>query len=296
MSERGTDPLTFGNIDNRDEPLAILVHGFPDTPHTFRHLGPQLADSGYRVVAPWLPGYTCAVKTPISTGTYAKYIHAVRDEFGGDQRSLLVGHDWGAMASYGAVAVAPNAFRRLITLAVPPTTVLSDVFIYRQIKRSFYIWFIQQPGIPELALLKDGFWEGIWADWSPGYDASADIAMLRAHVTAETIGGVIAPYRAQFNPDFADPDALDEAVAALTEPPVPTLYLHGANDGALGVELLNDVQPHLPVAGSDCQIIDGVGHFLHLEQPDVIWTKINEWLLQDASAQPVERSAQAGAQ
>lgn len=294
MNDRGAAPLTFGDIDNRDEPLAILVHGFPDTPHTFRHLGPQLVDIGYRVVVPWLPGYAAAVDRPISTGTYAKHIHAVRDEFGGDQRSLLVGHDWGAMAAYGAVALAPKAFDRLVTLAVPPTTVLTDVFVYRQIKRSFYIWFIQQPGIPELALLKDGFWEGLWADWSPGYDATADIAMLRGYVTPETIAGVIAPYRAQFNPDFADPDALDESIAALTEPPVPTLYLHGADDGALGAELLSDVHPHLPAAGSDYQILEGAGHFLHLEKPDAVWMQIKQWLLDGTDEPPAKPSTQAG--
>ena len=37
---------TFGDVDDRDKPLAILVHGFPDTPHTFRYLGPQLAGHG----------------------------------------------------------------------------------------------------------------------------------------------------------------------------------------------------------------------------------------------------------
>ncbi|OJZ76174.1 alpha/beta hydrolase [Mycobacterium paraffinicum] len=286
-------PLTFGDIDNRDAPLAILVHGFPDTPYTFRYLAPQLAEAGFRVVAPWLPGYTSVVDRPISTGTYVKHIHAVREEFGGDTRALLVGHDWGAMAAYGAVASAPRAFRRLVTLAVPPTTALTDVFVYRQIKRSFYIWFIQQPAIPEIALLKDGFWEGLWADWSPGYDASSDIAMLRGYVTAETIGGVIAPYRAQFNPAFADPDALDEAIATLTEPPVPTLYLHGAQDGALGAEVLTDVEAHLPAPGSDCQIIDGAGHFLHLEQPDVIWAKIRDWLLDGREAPTAVTSGEA---
>jgi pimeloyl-ACP methyl ester carboxylesterase len=33
-------------------PLAVLVHGFPDTPYTWRYLGPDLAKRDYRVVAP----------------------------------------------------------------------------------------------------------------------------------------------------------------------------------------------------------------------------------------------------
>ena len=44
-------PLTFGAIEDASLPLAVLAHGFPDTPFTWRHLGPTLAHRGYRVVA-----------------------------------------------------------------------------------------------------------------------------------------------------------------------------------------------------------------------------------------------------
>jgi pimeloyl-ACP methyl ester carboxylesterase len=271
-------PLTFGDVDNHQEPLAILVHGFPDTPHTFRHLGPRLIEAGYRAVAPWLPGYTSAVEGPISVGTYAQHVLTIREQFGGDERCLLIGHDWGAMAAYGAVGVNPGAFQKLITLAVPPTAAISDAFTYAQLRRSFYIYVIQQVGIAELAVLKDGFWEGLWGDWSPGYDAREDIAMLRSHVTAETISGVLAPYRAQFNPAYADPHADTEAAAALTSPGIPTLYLHGVADGALGAEVLHEVDRHLPAAGSHHLLLPDMGHFLHLEAPDRVWEVIEKWL------------------
>jgi len=152
------------------------------------------------------------------------------------------------------------------------------MFSYRQLKRSFYIWLIQQVGLPESVLLEPGFWESLWADWSPGYDPHEDVAELRRYVTADNIANVIAPYRASFNPDFADPDATAEALAALLDPPVPTLYLHGADDGALGVDIFGHPPDHLPAAGSKFEIVDGVGHFLHLERPDVISARILDWL------------------
>src|SRR5690349_24505056 len=49
--------LTWGRIEDAARPLAVLLHGFPDTAHTWRHLGPVLADQGYRVVAPFMRGY-----------------------------------------------------------------------------------------------------------------------------------------------------------------------------------------------------------------------------------------------
>ena len=273
-------PETFGDVDDEAKPLAVLVHGFPDTPYTWRHLGPHLAQRGYRVVAPWLPGYDAPVDKNVSVGTYVRHILDVRRECGGDD-AILIGHDWGAHAGYGVVAAEPGAFRRYVAMAVPPVAALgAGIFTYRQLKRSFYIWFIQQVGIAESVLLEPGFWESLWADWSPGYDPSDDVAALRKHVTANNIANVICPYRASFNPQFADPDAQAEETASMRPPQVPTLYLHGATDGGMGADLLGefDVSVHLPVTGSAFEIMDGVGHFLHLEQPEAIAAKICGWL------------------
>lgn len=280
-------PLTFGDIDDTARPLVIAVHGFPDTPHTWRHLGPVLADRGYRVAAPWLPGYDAPATGPISVGTYVRHIRVVRDALKADDRAVLIGHDWGAYTGYGVVASDPGAFSRLVTLAVPPAPALAaSMFGYAQIRRSFYIWFIQQVGLAEAALLEPGFWESLWADWSPGYDARQDISLLRECVTAETIAGVIGPYRATFNPQFADPDAEAEAAATLTAPPIPTLYLHGTTDGGLGAEIVGTAADHLPAPGSSFQMIDGVGHFLHLEQPDLIAERICSWLSSPSPTAP----------
>jgi len=67
-------------------------------------------------------------------------------------------------------------------------------------------------------------------------------------------------------------------LATLQDPPVPTLYLHGADDGALGIDILGQPSEHLPAAGSASEIVDGVGHFLHLEQPALVAAKIGGWL------------------
>jgi pimeloyl-ACP methyl ester carboxylesterase len=273
-------PRIFGDIEDTSLPLAVLVHGFPDTPHTWRHLGPELVQHGYRVVAPWLPGYDSHVGKPISVGTYARAILDVRHRHRAE-RAVLIGHDWGAIGGYAAVAFEPEAFSHFVALAVPPTAALATgIFTYPQLKRSFYIWFIQQVGLAEGVVTGPGFFESLWADWSPGYDASEDVAELRQYVTPDNIADVIAPYRASFNtsPEFADPDAQAEAAASMQPPPVPTLYLHGAADGALGVDILADVETHLPAAGSVFEIVNGVGHFLHLEQPELIAAKITGWL------------------
>jgi len=38
-------------------PLALCLHGFPDSAHTWRYLLPALGDAGFHAVAPWMRGY-----------------------------------------------------------------------------------------------------------------------------------------------------------------------------------------------------------------------------------------------
>jgi pimeloyl-ACP methyl ester carboxylesterase len=59
---------------------------------------------------------------------------------------------------------------------------------------------------------------------------------------------------------------------------VRSLYLHGADDGALGVDIFGHPPDHLPAADSAFEIVDGTGHFLHLERPDLISVRILDWL------------------
>ena len=168
-------------------------------------------------MAPWLPGYDAPVSSPVSAGTYVRHLLEVRRTYRADDRAILIGHDWGANAGYGVVATDPTAFRRFVALAVPPIGALATgMFTYRQLKRSFYIWFIQQVDLAEAALVAPGFWESLWADWSPGYDAGDDVAELRRYVTAANIPSVVCPYRASFNTQFADSGAQAEALATLS--------------------------------------------------------------------------------
>ena len=49
--------LRFAYLDGGSGPLVVLLHGWPDTPHTWDHQMTALAGAGFRVVAPWLRGF-----------------------------------------------------------------------------------------------------------------------------------------------------------------------------------------------------------------------------------------------
>ena len=49
--------LDFAYLEQGSGPVVLMLHGFPDTAHTWSHQMPALAAAGYRVVAPFLRGY-----------------------------------------------------------------------------------------------------------------------------------------------------------------------------------------------------------------------------------------------
>src|SRR3954447_26382099 len=130
-----------------DGPLALCLHGFPDSAHTFRHLLPELAAAGFRAVAPWLRGYAptdIPEDGDFSIATLAADANALHEALDGDGAAVLIEHDCGAMTSYVAAADGADCWRRLVTMAVPPPKTASAAFFhYRQLKRSFYIFLFQ---------------------------------------------------------------------------------------------------------------------------------------------------------
>ena len=258
-----------------DGPLAVCLHGFPDSAHTWRHLAPALVDAGFRVVAPFLRGYApTAVPADGSyqTGALAKDAVALHEALGGDGRAVIIGHDWGASATYGAASLAPERWRRVVAAAVPPAGALGAGFLtYDQLQRSWYMFFFQHP-LSDLVTGMDDldFIDRLWADWSPGYDASEDLELLKPSLRdPANLAAVLGYYRATLGSTPPDP-ALEVEQAATQQPtPQPTLYLHGANDGCVGIELAKGAEAFLG-EGSRVEVVAGAGHFLHLEQPDVV--------------------------
>jgi pimeloyl-ACP methyl ester carboxylesterase len=52
-----TNGLDFAFVEMGTGPLALCLHGFPDSPWTYRYLMPALAAAGYRAVTPFMRGY-----------------------------------------------------------------------------------------------------------------------------------------------------------------------------------------------------------------------------------------------
>jgi pimeloyl-ACP methyl ester carboxylesterase len=266
-----------------DGPLALCLHGFPDSAHTWRHLLPELGRAGYHAVAPFTRGYApTAIPADghYQVGALVRDANALHDAFGGREDAVLIGHDWGAITTYGAVAHQPDRWRRAVTMAVPPLGAIGmSLFTYAQLQRSWYMFFFLNP-LADIALPMDNFAfiDGLWRDWSPGYNGAWDVERVKESIGDPThIAAAIGYYRAMYNPDLQAPEYADEQAATSLPTPKPTLYLHGRDDGCMLLSSMGQPQDFM-AEGSKVVVIDGAGHFLNVELPDVVNEHVIDFL------------------
>ena len=269
-----------------DGPIALCLHGFPDTAYGFRRLAPHLVAAGYRVIAPFMRGYVpSSVPTDRSYHIGALMDDALRVRAASNptDADVVIGHDWGAVAATGLAALPDSPFRKAVVMSVPPAATLRAghspalvALLPGQLLRSWYISYFQLPFAPE----RSGSWivPLLWRRWSPGYGAAADLRHVDAAIGApDRWRAALGPYRATIR-NSPPPQGYAELHRWWTAPPLlPTLYLHGADDGCMTARFTRFVSAALP-AGSDVAVVDGAGHFLQLERPDEVGRRIVEFL------------------
>ena len=271
--------LTWGPPD---APIALCLHGFPDTAYGWRKIAPRLVESGWRVVAPFMRGY--APSTIPLDGSY--HIGAVMDDAlrvrsaaGGTERDVVIGHDWGALAATGLAAMPDSPFAKAVIMSVPPPAAFRPFgrivdrgrlvrTLPRQVLRSWYIMYFQLPWLPE----RSASWivPRLWRRWSPGYRAEQDLRHVDAAIgTPQSWRAALGTYRATVR-NTRPPARYAELNRRWTEAPIlPSLYLHGRDDGCMTPAFTHWAEKVLP-AGSEAAIVEHAGHFLQLEQPDKV--------------------------
>ena len=268
--------LAYLEVGPADGPLVVCLHGFPDTPLTFRRLGGVLAENGFRVVAPRQRGYPPSevVTGPYQVAALARDALAVARALSPEAPVSLVGHDWGALASYGAAVLGPDVVMRIVTLSVPPSNCFRPFLrtSWEQQRASWYQFLFQMEPLAENVVGADGFAfiERLWRSWSPGWEPDGDL--LAATVASIEAGfpASLLYYRDTWQPSRQHPDLATDQQAIFDGPvTVPALVLHGAQDGCIFPGAFAGIEGYF-TGGLRRQTVIDAGHFLHLERPDAV--------------------------
>jgi pimeloyl-ACP methyl ester carboxylesterase len=271
--------LTFGALawGAQDAPLALLIHGYPDTAWTWRHLGPALAARGWRAVAPFARGYaptTLPADDSYFLADLVDDVLALHTALGGDDRAALVGHDWGSATVWAVTEREPSRFARHVAMSIPPASALllpwrsprTLGIALRQLRLSWYFVYNQLPVEGRL----DRAIPALWRDWSPGYDAREDVVRVMAALDPPGHRRAALQY-------YRDNLVKGLRTTLSGGAGAPALYLHGEQDGCVQVALAALAAPRLP-AGSRFVPVPGVGHFMQLEDPERINALVGDWL------------------
>jgi pimeloyl-ACP methyl ester carboxylesterase len=143
---------TMGN----NGPLVIMAHGWPESWYSWRHQIQAIANAGYRVVAPDMRGYGAtdapALVEDYNIVTLAADIVGIVDAFGED-KAILMGHDWGSIVAWNTVLLHPERFSALVAMSVPYSgrPAESPLASWRAAygENFYYILYHQEPGIAE---------------------------------------------------------------------------------------------------------------------------------------------------
>lgn len=259
------------------ERFALLLHGFPESKHSWRHQLPALAAQGFTAWAPNLRGYG-RTSRPAERAAYvlehllddvAGLIAAARAErrF---REIVLIGHDWGGIIAWAYAIRNVTPLDKLIVLNAPhPALYRKTVRAGKQALRSWYIGFFQLPWIPE-ALLGARHAEAIARLFQPlaankSAFTSEDIAVFReGALEPHALTAMLNYYRA-----IRKSRAMRQVSASYVLPiDVPTLLLWGERDIALGKETTYGTENyarHLTV-----RYLPRASHWVQQDAPEIV--------------------------
>ncbi|OKI99934.1 alpha/beta fold hydrolase, partial [Kitasatospora sp. CB01950] len=123
--------IDFAYVEQGEGPLALLMHGFPMSPATYRHLMPALAGAGYRAVAPYLRGFAPSglpADGSFGIADLVADVNGLHEALGGGGDAVLVGHDFSAPAVWGA-ARDGGRWSRAVVCDVPPFAVFGPMVL-----------------------------------------------------------------------------------------------------------------------------------------------------------------------
>jgi pimeloyl-ACP methyl ester carboxylesterase len=265
-------------------PLLVMVHGIAGSSGTWVPVMPLLAER-YTVIAPDLLGHGESAK-PRGDYSLGAYASGIRDLLGvlGHERATIVGHSLGGGIAMQFAYQFPQMAERLVlvcsgglgkevtpllrALTVPGTEYVLPFFLRRELHD---VLGAAGRVVGRFGVRADPFLSEVWQAWARLTDVRAQRAFIH------TIRAVI---------DIAGQrvSARDRLYLAHE---VPTMIVWGDRDQVIPVS--HGHIAHELIPGSRLEVVQGAGHFLPIERPELLDRLLRDFL---ATTKPANVSPQ----
>jgi pimeloyl-ACP methyl ester carboxylesterase len=262
--------IHYATLGTSDEPLVVMIHGFPDFWYTWRHQMRALADQKYRVAAVDMRGYDLSDKPkgvesyamPLLVEDIAAVIKAEKAT-----SAIVVGHDWGGAVAWNVAMQKPEVVRLLVICNLPhPAGIMREIATNpEQKKNSAYAFNFQKPDAHKMLTA-----EGL-SQWVK--DPAARARYVEAFGKSD-FESMLNYYKANYpKPDAPPP----EQPVTFPKVKVPVLMFHGLEDKALLPGALNGtwqwVEKDLTIV-----TIPGANHFVQQDAAQTVSDTMVDWL------------------
>jgi pimeloyl-ACP methyl ester carboxylesterase len=230
-------------LENKGD-MVIFIHGFPESSIIWEKAMVALADRGFRCIAYDQRGYSLD-SIPEGVENYTAYnlstdVVAIADAFGNTGKFHLVGHDWGASIGWSTLGFYPERIQSWTAMATPHPKAFNYALDKDPVQKekSKYIMEFAKPDLPEASLAADDYsrlrklWDGFPQEFIDDF--------LRIFSVPEARTGAVNYYRGLFMP----PSEKNPA-SPIDEVKIPTLYLWGLRDLALGKTGANETAKYM---------------------------------------------------
>jgi len=295
-------------VKKTDNPLVLMIHGFPESWYSWRHQFAPLAEAGFHAVAPDMRGYGKSDK-PEEISAYNQ-VEVVNDIIGlipalGYESAVVIGHDWGAPTAWACALHHPDRITAVAALSVPfsPRPEVPPMQTMRAMFKDmfFYQMYFQEPGVAEAELeadievslrkffhlasgdkeatafaprpvdsdlLSDAVDPGKLGPWCSEED-------LKFYVGEFARSGFRGPLNYYRNFDLTW-ELTEGAPKTISQ---PAMFVAGEKDGVIvmageALKLLPERVPDLRIN----ELIPGVGHWTQQEAPDAVNDAIARFL------------------
>jgi pimeloyl-ACP methyl ester carboxylesterase len=260
---------------------VMLLHGFPYDVRAYDEVAPPLAAAGCRVIVPYLRGYGPtrfrypAMPRSGQQAALGADLLAFMDALG-IERAILAGYDWGGRAACIVAALWPERVNGLVTITgyniqdIAGSVQPGDP---EQEHRYWYQYYLHTPrGRAGLERNRRPFCRLLWKLWSPtwAFDAATFERSASSFDNPDFVDVVVQSYRHRYGYAPGDPalEGIEARLAALPSIAVPTIVLHGADDGVSPLATSDDVSRFTGLCRRE--IVPGAGHNLPQETPDPV--------------------------